>query len=388
MKNNHVLKIVLNSTTIAINNNAFLNCPSFNEIDFPDSMKIDLDYSKKAFAGLENTLSADTVNRLLRQYGKDIFGSDIIPIYANFERQEFLSLITQRKNSLKVRQSYNKDLIEVIDNENINAVSRLLAAGADPNGIGDRNAISPLGLACNKGNIEIVKLLLEYGANPNFVPEGQMSALSYAVIGPAKPEIIKYLIFTGVDLNYHTEENSQAIFWPVMLGHADIVKILIDAGADKNVKDKDNKSLLDLANRIGWKSVVEVLTSGQVKTDMSKLITISIDKLTRNLVDIGLDSYYEPFWNNEIIAVPRGYLEILDLQKTMWGTLRYLVAVNGTTSTLKPFYIETKRSLRTMRSGYSDLLFEDLRIRKTSYSNYRDGRLEKETFIFSLVEES
>jgi ankyrin repeat protein len=300
------------------------------------------------------------------------------------EKQAFLDLVARTKNSLKITQTYNSGLLEAVDKQNITEVERLLKSGADPNGIGNEGAISPLGYACNKGNIDIVKLLLEYGADPNFIPKGQMSALGYATFGTEKPDIVKYLIFAGVDINYHEPDSLPAIYYTVLLGHSNTTKILLDAGANINFKDKNGFSPTSIAQRVGWKNCYEILTKGSTNLDMKKLIEISPDKLARNLVDISSNNLYEPFWNNEVIVLPRGYLEIIDVNKTMWGTNRYLVAINGTLSSLKPFYIETKRTLRSMRVEYNNLIFEDLRIRKSNYSTYQDGRVEKETFLFII----
>lgn len=300
------------------------------------------------------------------------------------EKQAFLDLVARTKNSLKIKQAYNSGLLEAVDKQNVPEVERLLKSGADPNGIANEGAISPLGYACNKGNIDIVKLLLEYGADPNFIPKGQMSALGYATFGTEKPEIVKYLIFTGVDINYHKPDSLPAIYYTVLLGHANTTKILLDAGANINFKDENGFTPTAIAQRVGWKNCYEVLTKGSTNLDMKKLIEISPDKLARNLVNISSSNLYEPFWNNEVIVLPRGYLEIIDVNKTMWGTNRYLVAINGTLSSLKPFYIETKRALRSMRVEYNDLIFEDLRVRKSNYSTYQDGRIEKETFIFII----
>jgi ankyrin repeat protein len=366
---------------------SFLDCPNLKEIIFPDDMILDMEYSQSAFIGLENTLASETIYKILNQFGKDVFGPDIIPIYNEYEKQEFFNVISKRKNSLRVKQTYNSKLIEAVNDTNVSLVGQLLEAGADPNGTLNEGTISPLGLACNKGNVEIVKLLLEFGADPNYIPNGQMSALNYAVMGAEKTEIIKYLIFTDVNINYSTSTTDPAIFWPVMLGHGNVTKLLIENGADITFRNKDGQTLLDIAKRIGWKNIVEILSGSANVTDMKKLVEISSDKLARNLIDIPNNTYQEPFWNNEIIVIPRGYLEIIDVERTMWGAIRYLVAINGTLSSLKPFYIETKRSLRTMYVQYKDLVFEDLKIRKTNYSNYFDGRIQKETYLFGLAEE-
>jgi hypothetical protein len=303
------------------------------------------------------------------------------------EKQDFLRAIEKRESSLKIKQFYDNRLLEAINSINVSLVEQLLNNGADPNGYKNESDISPLGMACNKGNLEIVKLLLEFGANPNYIPKGNMSALSYAVIGTEKPEIVKYLIYAGVDINFKTSTSDPAIFWSILLGNDVVAKLLYENGADITIRNKDNQTPIDLAKTIGRKNIFEILSGSENITDMKKLIVISTDKLSRNLLDIQNNIYYEPFWNNEIIAVPRGYLEVIEINKTMWGAIRYLVAINGTLSTLKPFYIESKRNIKTIYTQYKDLIYEDINIRKTNYIKYNDNRIEKETFLFRLAEE-
>jgi ankyrin repeat protein len=198
---------------------------------------------------------------------------------SDIEKQDFLRAIEKRKTSLKTKQLYNDKLLPAIDDVNVTLVEQLLNNGADPNGYKNEGDISPLGLACNKGNLEIVKLLLEFGANPNYIPKDNMPALSYAVIGTEKPEIVKYLIYAGVDINYRNEKSKPVIYYAVLLGHGNVTKILYDNGADITFKDEDNRTLLDLAKRIGWKNIVEIFSGNKNITDMKKLVVISTDKL-------------------------------------------------------------------------------------------------------------
>jgi hypothetical protein len=79
-------KLILSSYNMAICDQSFLDCPNLKEIIFPDNMTLDMEYSRSAFIGLENTLNSETIYRILNKFGKDVFGPDIIPIYNEYER--------------------------------------------------------------------------------------------------------------------------------------------------------------------------------------------------------------------------------------------------------------------------------------------------------------
>jgi ankyrin repeat protein len=58
----------------------------------------------------------------------------------------------------------NKKLLQAIENNDIQKVREILAAGVDVNSIADYDEL-PLKTACWHGNIEIVELLIENGVN-------------------------------------------------------------------------------------------------------------------------------------------------------------------------------------------------------------------------------
>ena len=104
-------------------------------------------------------------------------------------------------------------LIEAIKNNDYPSVLKFLDLGANPDGkITDQNVISPLGLACNRGNTDIVNLLLIKGANPNYKPQNNSSPFFYTIVGPEKPEIMNLLIKYGLDINLIESDKEHYVF--------------------------------------------------------------------------------------------------------------------------------------------------------------------------------
>ena len=116
-------------------------------------------------------------------------------------------------------------------NDDLGAVRRLLAEGADPNAV-NRFGVTPLHEAATVGNAEMLKALLEAGgdANASF-GEGETVLMTAARTGDA--ESVRLLLEHGADVDAHERWHGQtALMWAAIENHADIVQLLIDAGAD------------------------------------------------------------------------------------------------------------------------------------------------------------
>ncbi len=99
-------------------------------------------------------------------------------------------------------------------------VRRLLAAGADPNAVGDKGH-TPLQVAVVYGRTEVIDLLLADGADPNRTDPDGSGALWTAVL--SAPKAVR----------------------------VEIISRLIRAGADPDHKNRYGRSPRDVATRIG-----------------------------------------------------------------------------------------------------------------------------------------
>ena len=116
------------------------------------------------------------------------------------------------------------------DND-LGAVRRLLAEGADPNAM-NRFGVTPLHEAATVGNAEMLKAMLEAGGNANAAfGEGETVLMTAARAGNA--ESVRLLLAHGADVDASENWHGQtALMWAAMENHADIVQLLIDAGAE------------------------------------------------------------------------------------------------------------------------------------------------------------
>ena len=122
------------------------------------------------------------------------------------------------------------------DND-LGAVRRLLAEGADPNAA-NRFGVTPLHEAATVGNAEMLKAMLEAGGDANAAfGEGETVLMTAARAGNA--ESVRLLLAHGADVDASEHWHGQtALMWAAMENHADVVQILIDAGADVLARSK------------------------------------------------------------------------------------------------------------------------------------------------------
>lgn len=114
--------------------------------------------------------------------------------------------------------------------ERLEEVRGLLEEGADPNAR-DERGLTPLHVACTKGNVELVKLLLEHGADPNAVGGAGLTPLHVAAYS----------------------------------GHQGVVEVLLKWGANPSLVESSGKTPADVARERGFKDLAELI-EGWLKT--------------------------------------------------------------------------------------------------------------------------
>lgn len=119
-------------------------------------------------------------------------------------------------------------LIDAVLKNDTKEISRLLEAGADPNGF-DTSRNTPLIFAARDGQLEIARLLIEAGAKPGWVDGEQVTPLILAAFRD----------------------------------HIDVVKLLLSHKVDRTQRDKWGRTATDYARRRGEDDAIyKLLTAG------------------------------------------------------------------------------------------------------------------------------
>lgn len=190
-----------------------------------------------------------------------------------------------------------KDIIELVKNDNIEAVKQALENGADVNTT-DNNKRNLLLLATMGRQVEMAQLLVANGADVNRQADNQDSPFLYAGAS-GQTELLRLYLANGARFDLFNRYNGSALIPACECGHVEtvrllantqgypidhinrlgwtalmeavvlgngtkkyqeIVQILKDAGADLSIPDKDGVSALQHAQNKGFKEIVKILS--------------------------------------------------------------------------------------------------------------------------------
>lgn len=205
-------------------------------------------------------------------------------------------ILEEYKGRKCLAQVETKDisLIEPTYSNDTARTKTLIAEGADPNGqlaygasaLSGLYRVTPLGLACQRGNIEVINLLLAANAKTDMLcsmpdeEETFFRILSLTPLGIAcakgNAEVVKVLLASKVDVNaicvgvpgLGLPEGNGA--WTPLhiaahFGHLEVTKLLVDNGADVFAVEKDKPlhkaTPSKLARKSGHTEVADYLES-------------------------------------------------------------------------------------------------------------------------------
>ena len=136
---------------------------------------------------------------------------------------------------LAVYKGYNKDVLEA-----------MIEHDADVNAA-NKDSITSLMIACQKGNIEAINVLLNAGADPNISDGKYGSCIQHAVIGGSSKEVLETIIDHGADVNAKNKHNITALMQACKRGDVEIINILLSAGADSSIADTNGATSIHYA---------------------------------------------------------------------------------------------------------------------------------------------
>jgi uncharacterized protein len=141
----------------------------------------------------------------------------------------------------------NVPLVEVVLNNDLKAVTALLAQGADAN-VKSNAGVPVLLVAIRRESAPIVEALLERGADPNVRDvDTDLTALLHAI---GQKEIAKLLLAAGADVNascrkqYDLFRGMTPLMFAASEGSEDLVQLFLDNGADFRAQTPDGDTAL------------------------------------------------------------------------------------------------------------------------------------------------
>jgi ankyrin repeat protein len=130
------------------------------------------------------------------------------------------------------------------------AVELLLRAKAAVDARNDYG-IAPISLACTNRSDRLVSRLLAAGADPNSASDtGETALMTCALTGNAAA--VTALVKGGADVNRPENLESQtALMWAAAQGHEEVVKVLLDAGADLRARSRERVHFVCFTTQCG-----------------------------------------------------------------------------------------------------------------------------------------
>jgi ankyrin repeat protein len=152
----------------------------------------------------------------------------------------------------------NVPLVEAVLNNDLKAVTSVLAQGADAN-VKSNVGVPVLLVAIRRESAAMVEALLKRGANPNVRDvDTDWTALLLAACG--RVDIVKLLLAAGADVNATCRMDNNLLrgMTPLMFaaldGDEELAQVLIEKGADVSAKAPNGSTALSLAKEIAPKN--------------------------------------------------------------------------------------------------------------------------------------
>ena len=186
------------------------------------------------------------------------------------------------------RLSYN--IIKASKKKDIEAVSKFLSKGIDPN-LRDKDGNTALHYASLNDSKDIVQLLLDRGADIEAKNKKGETALHKAIYCDFKDifrDEVKLLLDRGANIEVKNKNNETALHYAAFKNSKNIVQLLLDRGADIEAKNKKGETALHYAEIARNKRIVRLLIQKGALESYKKNQSFNIKNLVLQIYSLKL----------------------------------------------------------------------------------------------------
>lgn len=148
---------------------------------------------------------------------------------------------------------------QAVQNNNLDTVRRMIAAGADVN-LPDVNGCIPLvcAIVSLRDSEEMVSYLIRQGADVNWNKTDIYTPLG-AAVSECADNYVKMLLEAGANPNLHVDTDDIPLIEAIGNHSKNIVRLLLEAGANPHVRDISGKTAMDYAVENKDQEIIDML---------------------------------------------------------------------------------------------------------------------------------
>ena len=182
----------------------------------------------------------------------------------------------------------------------------------------NKNNITALMIASQKGNADGISILMNAGADPNITDNKGATCIHHAVGGGCSKDVLERIVNHDADVNVANKKNITALMLACMKGSKDAINVLLNTGADPNIANTDGDTCLHYAVRNDCSTeVLEAIISHSVDVNATNkknetTLMIACEKGNKDSINVLLNAGADPHIANDygdiwIHAAVKGY---------------------------------------------------------------------------------
>lgn len=156
-------------------------------------------------------------------------------------------------------EEFAEQLGYAVYHDDVVTVRRLLASGADPNGV-DEIDIPFMDTAVSRSSVGALRVLVEYGGRLDGTAYGGSPLLYHVVVSCDLPAMLPALLELGAEVQQPLNSHGwTALHVAAAYGYARSARLLLDAGADPAARTSDGLTPAEIAMANGHHDLAEIL---------------------------------------------------------------------------------------------------------------------------------
>jgi ankyrin repeat protein len=142
-------------------------------------------------------------------------------------------------------EAQNKNVFDIARNGTLTEIQNMNKSNPDLINFLNESKMSPLILACYRGNIEVAKFLIENVKDINY--NSDMGTALMAATYKNHKELVKLLLEKKANPNATDANGTTALSLAVQFKNSSLVQLLLEYKADKTIKDNKEKTAFEYA---------------------------------------------------------------------------------------------------------------------------------------------